>query len=523
MQGIKSSNLQKTFHSLLQVSSTANHLKQIHCRLLLLDLHQDQFLITTLIKLLWQRFRAINYSLSIFYQTQNPNTFLFNAMIQALSETPGFEIKAVSLYSLQMHNGTNDPSRRPNRFTFPPLLKACVAAFASVKAIQEIHTQLTKLGVKPNEITLVSVISACANLGALEFGRRIHSFMEDNRYELDLFVASSLIDMYCKCGMVEDALKIFKKMPQRNVVTCSSMIVGLAMNGRAEEAIGIFEEMRFQGMFPNDITFVGVLCACCHAGFVEKGQFYFNCMTKEYSLVPKLQHYACIVDLHGRAGHLDQACQFIRDMPIKPDVVVWGALLGACRIHKDFHLGVFAAQRILELDPKHSGGFVFLSNAHARMGDWDGLKKVRRMMEISGMKKIPGKSWIEVNNVVHQFFAGDKSHPESERIYGKLKDLAKLLELQGYKPNVNSVPCDIEEEEKEHSLNVHSEKLAVAFGLINCPEGTVIRIVKNLRVCDDCHSAIKLVSKIVNREIILRDNNRFHHFTGGICSCQDYW
>ncbi|MCL7023754.1 hypothetical protein MKW94_017854 [Papaver nudicaule] len=435
-------------------------------------------------------------------------------MIQALSQTPGLEIKALSVYTLQLCSEPNDSYGRPDCFTFPSVLKACVSVFSSVKSIQQIHTQLMKLGtysdvyvgstlldsyskcngikyaqrvfeemtdrnvvswnsmisafaksgdvdsakrlfeempeknlvswtslisgyaqngyfsetlatfenmgkagVKPNEITLVSVISACANLGALGFGRRIHSFMEDNHYKFDLFVASSLIDMYCKCGVVQDALELYKKMHLKNAITCSSMIVGLALNGRAMEAIEIFEEMRFQGMIPNEITFIGVLCACCHAGLVEKGEFYFSSMTKEYSLVPKLQHYACIVDLLGRAGQLDQAYQFIKEMPIKPDAIVWGALLGACRIHKNNKLGMFAAQRILELDPKHSGGLVFLSNVYARMGNWDGLKKVRRMMKTSGMKKVPGKSWIEVSNVVHQFFAGDKSHHQNDKIY----------------------------------------------------------------------------------------------------------
>ncbi|RZC77054.1 hypothetical protein C5167_001185 [Papaver somniferum] len=435
-------------------------------------------------------------------------------MIQALSQTPGFEIKALSVYTLQLCSEPNDSYRRPNCFTIPSVLKACVSAFSSVKPIQEIHAQLLKLGtysdayvgstlldsyskcngiefaqrvfeempernvvswnsmisafakggdvnsakrlfeempernlvswtslisgyaqngyfsetlatfenmgkagVKPNEITLVSVISACANLGALEFGRKIHSFMENNHYNFDLFVASSLVDMYCKCGVVQDALILYKKMQLKNVVTCSSMIVGLALNGRPMEAIGIFEEMRFHCMIPNDITFIGVLCACCHAGLVEKGKFYFSCMTKEYSLVPKLQHYACIIDLLGRAGQLDQAYQFINEMPIKPDAIVWGALLGACRIHKNNKLGIFAAQRILELDPEHSGGLVFLSNAYARVGDWNGLKKVRRIMKTLGMKKVPGKSWIELSNVVHQFFAGDKSHPQDDNIY----------------------------------------------------------------------------------------------------------
>ncbi|KAF6167682.1 hypothetical protein GIB67_017177 [Kingdonia uniflora] len=538
-------------------------------------------------------------------------------MVQAFSEIPGFESNVFSLYTHWMK--TSDPKSpigRPNRFSFPPLLKTCVG----VRALMGVHGQVEKIGVsgdvyvgttlvdcyskcgavgfarsvfdemrvrnvvswntmisglaksgdvggarelfegmpernlvswtslisgyaqngffrealdvyewmgvegvRANEVTLVSVLSACANIGALSMGRKVHSFMEDRKFELNVFVGSALIDMYSKCGMIGDALRVFQTMRHSNVVACSAMIVGLAMNGKGVEAIEIFEMMKLQGMLPNEITFIGVLCACCHTGMVDKGKIYYSSMTQEYSLVPKLQHYACMVDLYGRAGYLDQAYEFIKEMPIKPDVVVWGALLGACKTHKDFKLGVFAANQILELEPRHSGAFVFLSSASAKAGDWDGVKKVKQMIDSSGMKRTAGKSWIELNNVVHQFFAGDQSHPQSDKIYARLDELGKLLEVEGYKPNVDSVISDIDDEEKELSLNVHSEKLAIAFGLINTPEGTLIRIVKNIRVCDDCHSSIKLISKIVNRDIVLRDGNRFHHFSGGLCSCQDYW
>ncbi|KAL5709786.1 hypothetical protein ACHQM5_020431 [Ranunculus cassubicifolius] len=541
-------------------------------------------------------------------------------MIQAFSETPNFERHALLLYTVQMRDEI-DPGRRPNGYTFTPLLKACVNSFKVAGPVQEIHSHIIKFGtysdvyvgttlidsyskcgeiqfarqvfdempvrnvvswnslisgyakcgnlclarklfdempeknliswtsmisgyaqngcfvealnvfeemdtagVKPNEITLVGVLSACANLGALSIGRRVHRFLEENDYKLDLFVGSALIDMYSKCGVVENALQVYKKMPNRNVVSCSAIIVGLAMNGRAMDAIKIFEDMRFDGILPGDITFTGVLCACCHAGLVEKGQFYFDCMTREYSIVPKLQHYACMIDLLCRAGQREQAYQLIKKMPIKPDVVVWGCLLGTCTTHLELKLGGIAARQILNLDPQHSGSLVFLSYAFAGVGHWDGVEWVRWKMSKMGPKRTPGRSWIELNNVVHQFFAGDKTHPQNGRIYAKLDELFMLLEQEGYcKPKVMSSYYDIEEEEKEQSLNVHSEKIAIAFGLINTEEGTPIRIVKNLRVCDDCHSFIKLTSKIVKRDIVLRDNNRFHHFSEGQCSCHDYW
>ncbi|KAJ8646642.1 hypothetical protein MRB53_008390 [Persea americana] len=612
-----------TLYNLLRLSSSISHLKQIHSRLLLLGLHQHQhqhhFIFAHLILSLSQRFSSFDYALSIYSHFPNPNTFLFNAMLQSLSLSTQHQKKTISVYLLQMRNA-QCPSSRPNCFTFPSLLKSCAVAFSLIEPIKEIHTHVVKFGscsdvyvgtalldsyvkvgdlvssrqvfgempvrnvaswnsmvsglakwgdvdsarklfeeipeknvvswtsmisgysqngyfyetlamfeemgnagVRPNDVTLVSVLSACGNLGALGLGKRIHGFLDENGYGLNLFVGSALIDMYCKCGMVGDALMLFERMSEKNVVVCSAMIMGLAMHGRGLEALAIFEDMRRRGMQPNEITFIGVLCACCHVGLVGKGHYYFCCMSEEYSIVPKLPHYACMVDLLGRAGLLGEAYQFIAKMSIKPDVVVWGALLGACRTHGDFELGERVAQQMLELDPKHCGAFVFLCNAYSRAANWDGLTKITKMMEISGMKRTPGRSWIEVNNVVHQFFAGDKSHPLNDRIYAKLDELAKLLAAEGYSPNTKAVVYDVEEEEKQQSLFVHSEKIAIAFGLVSTPAGTDIRIVKNLRVCDDCHSAIKLVSKIVARVIILRDGNRFHHFVGGMCSCKDYW
>eukprot|EP01018_Ginkgo_biloba_P018849 Gb_21580 [translate_table: standard] len=377
--------------------------------------------------------------------------------------------------------------------------------------------------IKPDLVTVVSILPACAHLAALQQGKRIHSFVLRHGFESDVVVATALIDMYAKCGSIEIARQLFDKISERNVVLWNAMIAGYGMHGHGKDALEMFSQMQQIGMVPDHITFIGVLSACSHAGLVDEGWQYFDSMSRDYCITPKAEHYACLVDLLGRAGHLDEAHDFIKRMPLEADAVVWGALLGACRIHCNTKLGEHVAERLFILEPQNAGRYVLLSNIYAAAGRWVDVARVRTMMKERGLKKEPGCSLIEVNNTVHAFHVGDRSHPQSEKIYAMLATLAGLLKEAGYVPNKNFVLHDVEEEVKEWMLCSHSEKLAIAFGLINTSTGTPIRIVKNLRICDDCHSATKFISKIVRREIIVRDANCFHHFKGGLCSCADYW
>eukprot|EP01018_Ginkgo_biloba_P038057 Gb_22048 [translate_table: standard] len=387
----------------------------------------------------------------------------------------------------------------------------------------KLYQQMQITGVKPNPTTFASVLSACANLAALEQGKGIHNYIIKSGLESQVFVGSALVDMYAKCGSIEDARKEFDTMSERNVVSWSAMIVGYALHGCSKEAFQLFRKMLHSGTKPNHVTFVGVLSACCHAGLLDDGWQYFDRMSQDYHIVPAPDHYCCMVDLLGRAGHLDEAEKFIKKMPVKPDAAVWMSLLGACRIHSNAELGERVAETLLELDPKNSTHYVLLSNIYAAGGKLDEKEKVRKMMKDKNVKKMPGRSWIEVNGKVYSFLTGDKSHTETHRIYDELERLFGLIKEAGYVPNMNFLLHDVEEEQKEHILAYHSEKLAIAFGLINMPPGIPIRIVKNLRVCGDCHSATKFISKIVAREIVVRDANRFHHFKDGHCSCGDYW
>jgi len=360
-------------------------------------------------------------------------------------------------------------------------------------------------------------------LAALEYGKEVHEDIKRSGFQSDVYVGTALVDMYAKCGSITDARNVFDIMSKRDVVSWNAMIAGYAMHGCGKEAIEIFEQMEHSTSKPNNATFVGVLSACCHAGLVDEGWKYFDYMSKLYSITPVLDHYCCMADLLGRAGYLDEAYDFINRMPVKPDATVWSSLLAACRIHSNAELGEQVAECLFELDPTDAATYVLMSNIYAAAGRWDDIKKIRALMKERKVEKKPGSSWIEVNNKVYAFLVGDTSHPQLQEIYLKLDALSGEMKEAGYVSDTRFVLQDVEEEQKEHILGYHSEKLAIAFGLMNTYPGTPIRVVKNLRVCGDCHCAIKFISRIAAREIVVRDANRFHHFRNGQCSCGDYW
>eukprot|EP01018_Ginkgo_biloba_P003994 Gb_27879 [translate_table: standard] len=378
-----------------------------------------------------------------------------------------------------------------------------------------------QLTLKPNSVTLTCILPVCAALAALQRGKEIHDYIIRSGFSSDVFVVNALIDMYAKCGSLRDARRMFNKMSQKDVVLWTVMIAGYGIHGHGEDALSLFHQMQQAGIKPDHITFIAVLCACSRAGLVDEGLYYFTLMSQEFSIMPNLKHYACMVDLLGRAGYLDEAQDFIKEMPIEPDAGVWGALLGACRIHRNIELGEHVAERIFELEPENVGYYILLVNIYAEAARWDAVAKVRKMMEDRGLIKNPGCSWIEVKNRVHAFLSGDRSHPQTEKIYAMLKSLAERMEEADYITNTNTGKDELEEA-KEYILCGHSEKLAIAFGLINTSPGTPLRVMKNLRMCSDCHNAITFISKIVRREITVRDASQFHRFKDGLCSCGDY-
>eukprot|EP01018_Ginkgo_biloba_P016631 Gb_04844 [translate_table: standard] len=259
--------------------------------------------------------------------------------------------------------------------------------------------------ITPDSVIIVNVLSACSNVAALQQGKWIHDYIIRSGFESDVTVGSALVTMYAKCGSIDVACQLFNKMSKRDVISWNAMIAGYGMHGDAESALEIFCQMQQMGMKPNHVTFVCVLSACSHAGLVDEGWQYFDCMSQAYCITPRVEHYACMVDLLGRAGHLEEAYNFIKKMPLEPDAGVWGALLGACRIHCNIELGERVAEHIFDLEPENAGYYVLLSNIYAAAGRWDDAAKVRIMMQDRGLKKTPACSLIEVNNrVMHSLW-----------------------------------------------------------------------------------------------------------------------
>ncbi|KAK9062388.1 hypothetical protein SSX86_019574 [Deinandra increscens subsp. villosa] len=382
---------------------------------------------------------------------------------------------------------------------------ALVSGFAQSGNYEEslkVFSKMNEYGVEVNMFTYGSAVSAAANTTNITQGQQIHGKMIKTGYNLEPEASNVLITLYSKCGSLDDAKSEFLEMNDKNEISWNAMITGYSQHGCGEEAIKLFEEMKQSGYTPNYVTFVGVLTACSHVRLVDKGLEYFKSMSQDYSLVPRAEHYACVVDILGRAGLLTRALEFIKSMPIEPDSM---------------------QRKLLELEPEDSATYVLLSNMYAVYGKWDDRNRTRKLMKDRGVKKVPGRSWIEIKNTVHAFFVGDRLHPRADEIYEYLDVINKRAADIGYVQDRYSLLNDLEQEQKDPSTCIHSEKLAITFGLLTLSNKVPLRVMKNLRVCNDCHNWIKFVSKICNRDIIVRDSYRFHHFGEGVCSCKDHW
>lgn len=292
--------------------------------------------------------------------------------------------------------------------------------------------------VNPNKITLTAVLSACASIGALDLGKQIDEYASQRGFQDDIFVATALIDMYAKCGSLDSAHTVFKDMPRKNEASWNAMISALASYGKAKEALSLFQRMSDEGggACPNDITFVGLLSACVHAGLVTEGYRLFDMMSTLFGLVPKIEHYSCMVDLLARAGHLCEAWDLIEQMPEKPDKVTLGALHGACRRQKNVEIGERVMQLLLEIDPSNSGNYIISSKIYANLNMWDDSARMRALMRQNGVTKTPGCSWIEIEKHLHEFRAGDGLRLGSIDIYDIIDFLHEELKREGYVPKI---------------------------------------------------------------------------------------
>ncbi|GAV73514.1 PPR domain-containing protein/PPR_2 domain-containing protein/DYW_deaminase domain-containing protein [Cephalotus follicularis] len=374
-----------------------------------------------------------------------------------------------------------------------------------------------------DHVTLSECLVAAAKLAILEEGQQVHGLAVKLGYAADNIFINSVMDMYGKCGEMDDVLRILPEPSDRPRLSWNILISAFARHGSIKKAMETFHEMLRQGQRPDHVTFVSLLSACSHGGLVDEGLAYYASMAKEFGFPQAIEHCVCIADLLGRSGRLSEAESFIKEMPVPPNDFVWRSLLAACKIHGNLELARKAAEHLFKLDPSDDSAYVLYSNVCATTGRWDDLEDVRREMGFKKVKKEPACSWVNMKNKVASFGMGDRSHPQTTQIYAKFEELRKMVKEAGYIPDTSYALQDTDEEQKEHNLWNHSERLALAYGLINTSDGSTVKIFKNLRVCGDCHSVYKFVSAIMGRRIILRDPYRFHHFTGGNCSCSDYW
>ncbi|XP_057833238.2 pentatricopeptide repeat-containing protein At3g24000, mitochondrial [Cryptomeria japonica] len=510
LAGVKPNSV--VFASILPVSAKMGALEQgmeMHQKIIKSGFLSD--LVVNALVDMYAKCGSIQKARDLFDKMSQRNVVTWNAMITGYAQNGDID------EALEIFKGM--PQRDVVSWT------AIIAGYAQngfVGKALKVFNQMQFGSVMPNSSTFVSILPACSKLGALELGMEMHRKIIENKFLTNMAI-TALIDMYAKCGSIQKSHKLFEKMHNPDVASWNAMIAGYAMHGCSSDALGLFELMEHSGTNPDRGSFICVLHACNHAGLMPDGCKYFNLMSDSYGIMPTMDHYVCMVDLLGRAGYLEESLHFIIKMPIKPDVVVWICLLGTCRSHKNIRIGETVAKLLFELECKDAAPFVLLSNVYAEAGRWDDIWNVRKLMKDRGIKKIPGCSWIEVYKVVHAFCMGDRSHAQTQDIYSKLEELSLEMKAAGYVSDTRSTLNDVEEEEKQLLLYHHSEKLAIAFGLLNTSPGTTIRVVKNLRICGDCHTATKFISKIVAREIVVRDTNRFHHFKHGQCSCKDYW
>lgn len=380
----------------------------------------------------------------------------------------------------------------------------------------QLFFNMVREGVELDFIAILTILSVAANISALRKGKEIHGYLLRKYFHTEDLIASSLVDMYASCGDIDSSYAVFKSVKHKDLVLWTSMINAYGQHGHGMMAINLYRKMEAKNLYLDHIAFLALLHACSHSALVEEGKMFFQLMQHKYKLDPWPEHYACLVDLLGRSNILEEAFDLVKGMRPEPTAAVWCALLGACRIHSNIEIGEIASEMLLEMDPDNPGNYVLVSNLYAAAERWDDVEKVRRKMKVRGLNKDPACSWIEVGNKVHNFISRDRSHPNSDDIYEKLSHITNKLKRDGgYDPETKFVLHNVEEEEKVKMLYSHSERLAIAYGLLVTPKEKPIRVTKNLRVCGDCHSFTKLVSKYCERDIIVRDANRFHIFKDG--------
>lgn len=439
-----------------------------------------------------------------------PNVITWNAMISGYIQN-GDEDQAINLFQRMERDG----NVKRNTASWNSLIAGYLQLGEKDKALG-VFRQMQSYYVIPNSVTMLSVISACANLIAASKVKEIHGCVLRRSLESELPVVNSLIDTYAKSGNMIYSKSIFDGLSSKDIITWNSVIAGYVLHGCPDTALDLFDQLKKLRFEPNRGTFVSVIYAYSLSGLVDKGKLAFSSISEDYHIIPDIEHYSAMVDLYGRSGRLAEAMEFIKNMPIEQDSGIWTTLLTACRIHSNIGLAKHAGDRILELEP---GNYVInrlVLQAYAIYGKSVDASKLRKLENENVRIRSLGQCWIEVKNRVYAFVAGDQSRPD---LYTWIHNVAGKVR----KPNSHDGFC-IDEEEKEEVNGIHGEKLAIAFALVGfSSKPQTIRIVKNLRMCGDCHSTVKYISMEYGCEIYLNDSKCLHHFSNGHCSCGDYW
>ncbi|KAJ8754778.1 hypothetical protein K2173_012167 [Erythroxylum novogranatense] len=413
--------------------------------------------------------------------------------------------------------GTEDklpvsPESSSYRGTIKELDELCKEG--KVKEAVEVLHLLKEQHVPVDLPRFLQLMQVCGDAKALEEAKSVHGLIMISISPLKVSTYNKILEMYAKCGAMDIAFDVFNRMTEHNLTSWDTMITWLAKNGFGEDAIDLFSKFKRAGLKPDAQMFIGVFSACSALGDISEGMLHFDSMMKDYRLVPTIEHYLSIVDMLGSAGYLDETFEFIESMPLEPTVDVWESLMNLSRAHGHLELGDRCFEIVQQLEPSRL-------NEQSKAG----LVPVKALdlEKEKEKKKLQSQNMLEVRSRVHEYRAGDTSHPENDKIYAILRCLKSQMKEAGYIPETRFVLHDIDQEGKEEALLAHSERLATAYGLLSSPARSPIRVIKNLRVCGDCHNALKIISKIVGRELIMRDAKRFHHMKDGVCSCRDYW
>ena len=550
-EGFKPNQISMT--SVLQAISELGFLnlgKEAHGYVLRNGFDYDVYVGTSLVDM-YVKNHSLTSAYAVFHSMKNKNIFAWNSMVSGycfngmfedalkllnqmenegikpdlVTRTgliSGYAMRGYGKEAMTILQGTKSLGLTPNVVSWTALISGCSQAGNGIDSLK-FFVQMHQEGVTPNSATIACLLRACAGLSLLQKGKEIHCFSIRSGLIEDVFAATALIDMYSKSGSLKNAHNVFRKIQNKTLASWNCMIMGFAIFGLGKEAISVFDEMQKAGVSPDAITFTALLSACKNSGLIDEGWKYFDSMITDYGINQQLEHYCCMVDLLCRAGYLDEAWDLIHSMPLKPDATIWGALLGSCRIHKNLEFAESAAKNLFKLEPKNSANYIIMMNLYSISNRWEDVDRLRDLMSTAGVKNRHGWSWIQINQRVHVFSSDGKPHPDSGEIYFEMYQLVSEMKKLGYVPDIDCVYQNMDEAEKEKILLSHTEKLAITYGLIKTKAGEPVRVIKNTRICSDCHTAAKYISLVKTRELLIRDGVRFHHFREGKCSCNDFW